>query len=91
MLFAGRKPDHIARPDFLDRPAPALRPAAAGRDDQGLTKRMRVPRGTSTRLERDAGADDTRRIGCVEQRVDPNRAGEPIRRSLAGRLLNQLF
>ena len=28
VLLAGRKPDHVAWPDFLDRPAPALRPAA---------------------------------------------------------------
>ena len=56
VLLAGREPDHIAGPDFLDRPALALRPAAAGRDDQGLAERMRVPCGARARLERDAGA-----------------------------------
>jgi hypothetical protein len=30
VLLAGRNPDHIARPNFLDRPTPALYPAAAG-------------------------------------------------------------
>src|SRR5207253_3672225 len=86
MLFARAKPDHVTRPDFLDWPAPALRPAAAGRHDQGLAERMRVPRGPGTRLEGDAGARDTPRIGCFEQRIDPNRAGEPICRSFAGGL-----
>ena len=56
MLFARREPDHVAGPDFLDRPAPTLRPAAAGRHDQGLAERMRVPCGTGAGLEGDAGA-----------------------------------
>src|SRR4051812_41466145 len=30
VLFAGREPDHVARPDVFDRPALALSPAAAG-------------------------------------------------------------
>src|SRR5438445_433153 len=84
VLFARRKPDHVTGPDFLDWPAPALRPAAAGRHDQGLAQRMRVPRGPGTRLEGDAGARDTPRIACFEQRIDPNRAGEPICRCFAG-------
>src|SRR5919206_3491595 len=33
MLLAGRKPDHVAGPDFLDGSALALRPPTAGRDD----------------------------------------------------------
>src|SRR5205085_7413117 len=85
VLFAGRKPDHVTGPDFLDRPAPALRPAAAGRHDQGLAERVRVPRGPGTRLESDAGPAHAARFGRVEERVDPNRAGEPIARTLAGR------
>ena len=86
VLLARREPDHVAGPDFLDRPALALRPAAAGRHDQRLAQRVRVPRGPGARLEGDAGAGDARRIGRLEQRIDPNRAGEPIRRPLAGRL-----
>jgi hypothetical protein len=60
MLLAGRNPDHVARPDFLDRPAPALHPAAAGRHDQGLAERMRVPCRARAGLEGDAGAERTR-------------------------------
>jgi hypothetical protein len=51
MLLVRRKPDHVARPDFLDRSALALRPPKARRDDQRLTERMSMPGGASTRLE----------------------------------------
>jgi hypothetical protein len=40
MLFTGRKPDHIARPDFLDRSAVPLNPAATGGNDQSLAERV---------------------------------------------------
>ena len=73
-------------PDFLDRAALALDPAAAGGDDQRLTERMRVPGGAGAGLERDAGAANAGRIGRAEQRIDADRAGELVRRSLAGRL-----
>ena len=56
VLLARREPDHVARPDLLDRPAPALRPAAAGGDDQRLAERVRVPRRAGAGLERDARA-----------------------------------
>ena len=56
MLLTGRKPDHIAWPDLLDRAVPTLRPTKAGCDDQRLTEWMRMPRGASARLERDACA-----------------------------------
>ena len=52
----GREPDDVARPDFLDRAALALHPAAAGRDDQRLAQRMGVPGGARAGLEGDAGA-----------------------------------
>ena len=45
VLLTRREPDHVARPNFLDRPAPALCPAATGRHDQGLAQRMGVPCG----------------------------------------------
>src|SRR5215472_8001235 len=60
MLLVGRKPDDIARPDFLNRAALSLRPAATSRDDQGLPERVRVPGGPCTRLEGDACSSDTR-------------------------------
>ena len=56
MLLTGRKPNHIAWPNFLDRTALTLRPPKAGRDDQRLTEWMRMPGSARTGLERDAGA-----------------------------------
>ena len=57
-------------------PPHALRPAAARRHDQRLAERVRVPRRPGARLERDAGADGACRVGRLEQRIDPHRAGE---------------
>src|SRR5437588_580264 len=68
VLFAGGKPDDITGSDFLDWPAPALRPAAAGRHYQSLAERMRVPSGSGTWLERDAYGQSPRGVRRVEQR-----------------------
>jgi hypothetical protein len=82
VLFAGREPDHITGPDLLDRSAVALGPAKAGRHNERLTERMRMPRGPGTRLERDAGALNQCRIRRLKKRIDPYRAREPLRRPL---------
>jgi hypothetical protein len=89
MLLTRRKPDDITRVDFLDRAAPSLHPAAAGRDDQGLTEGMGVPCRARARLEGDAGATSTCWIGRLEQRVNTNSAGEIIRWPLARRLFTR--
>src|ERR1035438_4649751 len=86
MLLSGRNPDDVTRPDFLDRPAPTLSPATAGRHDQGLTERVCMPRGPCARLECDAGAESACGSGRIEQRVDPHRTGKILRRSFGGRL-----
>ena len=91
MLLARRKPDHVARPDFLNRTAPMLCQPNAPRDDQCLTEWMRMPCGAGARLKRDAGSANTCRFGCLEQRVDANRPGEIISRSLARRLRTASF
>src|SRR4051812_45397249 len=66
VLFAGREPNNIARADLLDcRPFP-LRPAAACRDDQGLPKRVGMPRGSGAWLKSDAGADSAGRLWRIE-------------------------
>src|ERR1700683_245094 len=51
MLLTGRKPDNIARPDFLPRAAPTLHPSEPGGDNQRLAERMRMPGGAGSRLE----------------------------------------
>src|SRR2546427_12487925 len=86
MLFARRAPDHIAGPDDLDRAAPALHEAAAGRDDERLTERMRVPITARAWLERYVGATRTCRAGRLEELVDADSAGEVLGRSSRGRL-----
>jgi hypothetical protein len=57
MLLTLLEPDHVTRPDFLDRSAPALHSAAAGRDNQSLTEGMGVPCRPGTGFERDAGSE----------------------------------
>src|SRR5918995_5891473 len=91
MLLTRRKPDHITWLDFLDRAAPSLHPPAAGRDDQRLTEWMGVPCRARARLECDTGATSTCRIGCLEQRVNANGAGEVVRWPRAGRLSTVSF
>src|SRR5882762_287814 len=63
VLLAGRTPNHVARPNFLDGFAPALGPSESRCDDQGLAERVRVPRRARTRFERYAPAGDTGGLG----------------------------
>ena len=53
--------------------------------------RMRVPCRARARLERNAGADRACRSDWLKQRVNAHRAGEPIRRTFAGRLRTASF
>ena len=86
VLFTRWKPHDVARTDLLDRSAPALHASGAGRDDQRLPERMRVPRRAGARLERHGCARDACRSRRLKQRIDPHRAGKPIGRTFAGRL-----
>jgi hypothetical protein len=56
VLLAGREPDYLTRTDLFDRAAFALSPAAAGRYDERLAERMRVPCSPRTRLKRNVRA-----------------------------------
>jgi hypothetical protein len=76
MRLTRRDPDHVTRPNLLDRTTPALYPAAAGRHDQGLAQRVAVPCCPSAGLERDTGADRACRIVCLEQGVNVYSAGK---------------
>jgi hypothetical protein len=86
MLLTGRKPDHIAWPDFLDWAAPTLSQPEVGRDDQRLTEWMCMPGGAGTRLERDACATNMCRFGCLEQRVNADSACKIFGQPFAGGL-----
>src|ERR1700719_266186 len=76
----------ITRPDLLDRSALTLCPAAACHHNEGLAKRMSVPGGPRTGFESYTSALNKGRIECLEQGIDPYHAGEPLRRSVRGRL-----
>src|SRR6185436_10048794 len=91
VFFAGSKPDHIPRMNLLDRAGPALRAPAAGGHNQRLTERVRVPRRARAGFESDARATHARGVSPIEQWIDANRAGEPVGRSLAGRLRSASF
>lgn len=56
MLDPGRDPDDVANLDLLNRLIPELNTAGAGRDNQDLTTRMRVPRGAGAGHERHKSA-----------------------------------
>src|SRR6266496_4491803 len=86
MSLTRLEPDHVTRPNFLDRTTPALDPAAASRHDQGLAQRVAVPCCPSAGLERDTSTDRACRIGCLEQGVNAYRAGKILGRSFARRL-----
>ena len=91
VLLAGRKPNHIARPNLFDWTSPVLRPTAAGRDDERLTERMGVPRSPCAGLEGYTRALNERRIGRLKKRIDSHRASEPLGRAFRGRLRPNSF
>src|SRR5262249_54067804 len=59
--------------------------------DQRLTERVQMPRRAGTGLEGDTGSGYTGRFGRIDERIDPNRAGKPVGRSLARRLRTASF
>src|ERR1039458_327183 len=86
MLLSRCKPDDIAGPDLLDWAAPALRATTARHDNQSLTERVRMPCGASAGLEGNTGANNTRGVTRLKQRIDLDRARKVLRWSLARRL-----
>src|SRR2546423_330649 len=82
VLLAWLETHHNPPAYFADRPAFTLHPAAAGRHDERLAERMRMPSGASAGFKGDAGATRAGRRRRLEQWVDAHRAGEPICRSL---------
>lgn len=84
MLLIRFEPDHIARPDFFNRAAPLLHSADAGRDDQRLPERMRMPGGSRAGLKGNTCTARTRGIGCLKKRVDPHCSREVLRGAFSG-------
>src|SRR3954454_10580534 len=86
VLLARGCPDDVARTDDLYPAAPRLDQADAVGDVQGLAPGMRVPRGAGARCE--AHRVDPGRLAAGDD-VEPDVTGEPLGRTLRGRLLRQ--
>src|SRR4051812_45276847 len=78
VLLVRLEVDAVAGVDDLDRPAPALAAADALRDPDGLTERVRVPGGAGTRSEVHVGRLKASGRGRRGDRIDVDRAGEPV-------------
>src|SRR5205085_6070608 len=81
VILARLEEDAIARADHLDLAATALAEADALGDPDRLAVRVRVPGGSRSRREVDAARGDPRRLRRRRDRVDEDRAGEPVARS----------
>jgi hypothetical protein len=68
----------VAGADLVDRLPPHLHATGAGRHDQDLTERMRVPRGVRARVECDEAARRARGIGRLKIRIHAHGAGEVL-------------
>src|SRR3954451_9123540 len=86
VLFAGREPDDVARADLLNGAALTLHQAEACHDNEGLTKRMRMPGGARAGLKGDERASNAGGLGRAEQGIDAHRASKPVGWAFAGRL-----
>src|SRR3954469_5166005 len=90
VFLVRRTPHDVAGTNDMQGPALALHVAAAGRADQRLAKRMRVPVAARARLERHVSPARARWRRCLEELVDAHRASEILRRS-AGRWLRSVL
>jgi hypothetical protein len=81
MLLSRRAVHDIAGPNLLPRLAPTLSPTASGGHEQDLTQWMGMPGRTGARLEGHGCAQQARRRGRLEEGIDADPAGEPVRRT----------
>jgi len=89
--LAGREPNDVTRMNLFDRAAFALRPAAAGGHDEGLTQRVGMPGGSGAGFKSHTRSGGAGGSFGHEQRIDTNSAGEPLRGAFAGRLEADTF
>src|SRR5439155_8316021 len=89
VVFAGLEEDAVAGADDLDRGATALSAADAFEDVDGLPVGVGVPCGACARREVDAARAQLRPVRWRRNRVDVDRAGEPVARP--GRGLDGVF
>jgi hypothetical protein len=84
VFFAGLEQHTVAWTDDFDRTAASLGAADALEDVDGLAVRVGMPCGAGARSEVDAARAQARAAGRRCDRVDVDRAGEPIARSVCG-------
>jgi hypothetical protein len=78
VLLVRRDPDGVARHDRAKGTTAALNAAYSKQHVQGLPKRMLVPSGSSSGLERQAHRVHTRRSRSLNDPVEPPRARSPV-------------
>ena len=78
VLFARRDPHRVAGPKLAHRTTPGLGASHACDHVQRLAERVGVPGRASARFEGHAHDFDPGRVRRLEQRILPDRAGEPI-------------
>ena len=82
-----RRRDRVAGPDLDDLPAACLGPPDALEDVQGLAKGMGMPGVAGTRREVHDARAEVRGHLVVGDRIEPDLANEPVRRTLDRRPL----
>ena len=78
VVLAGLEEDAVAGSDQLDAAALALAEPDTLGDPDRLAERVRVPRGAGARGEMDGSRADARVVASRSDRVDIDRAGEPV-------------
>ena len=91
VFFAWREPDDIARMNFLNWAALALRPTAPRGNEEGLAERMCVPSGAGAGFKGNTGASHSRRSACLQKWIDAYCPCKPIGRTFSGGLCANSF
>src|SRR6185503_13027931 len=79
MFFTRRNPDCVAGADFTYRTSPGLHTTNPRRDKKSLSEWMRMPSRAGARFKTHPRGSDSGRIGCLDDRILPNRPGETWR------------
>lgn len=91
VLLTGWEPNDVSGVYLFDGTALTLHPAGAGDDDQGLAEWVGVPSGAGAGLEGDAGPLDPGGFRRLEEGIDADLAGKPVRRAGGGGLRAAAF
>src|SRR3954454_18642719 len=84
VVLTGLEEDAVAGADHLDLAALALAEADAFGEPDRLAMRLRVPGGARARCEVDGRSAERGYVARRGDRVDVDRAGEPVARPISG-------